>query len=76
MASLNSLTKAQLIERITKVEGELIQSARTAERLRAELSVARANAVQRPQRSVSEHMAAAREMAMRLGKTVRVGGMQ
>jgi hypothetical protein len=76
MASLNSLTKAQLIERITKLEDELIQSARTAERLRGELSVARANAVQRPQRSVSEHMAAAREMAMRLGKTVRVGGMQ
>lgn len=74
MASLNSLTKAQLIERVTKLEGELIQQARTAERLRSALSIARANEVQRPQRTVSEHMAAARALAMKTGMTVRVGG--
>jgi hypothetical protein len=72
MPALTKLTKAQLVNMIARLDGELIAKGRELERLRLELSIARASAPARPARSLPENMAAAKALAMKLGHSVKV----
>lgn len=68
---LASLTKAALIERLIAQDAQLLTQGHQLAQLREQLSIARVSA---PLRQLPLHFAAAREMAMRSGKSVRVGG--